>query len=57
MPRAALPQGRLHTVRQAGADLRLHHQPVYHNLNGVPLIFLQLEILGQIVDDPVAAYS
>ena len=48
-------QGVLHRVGQAGADALPHDQAVHHDLNGVLLVLVQLDLLREIVDAPVHA--
>ena len=46
-------RGGLDGVRQAGADVRLYHQPVHHDLDGVFAVFLQLDLLVEVVEEAV----
>ena len=48
-------QGVLHRIGQARADALLHDQTVYHDLDAVLFILVQLDVLGQIVDASVHA--
>ena len=50
---ARQPRGRLDGVRQAGADVRLYHQPVHDDFDGVFLVLLQLDGLPQVVNQAV----
>ena len=43
----------LYRIRQPGADLRLDRKAVHHNLDGVLIVFLQLDLLGQLVQAAV----
>ncbi len=40
-------------IGEAGADLRLNHQPVHHNLDGVFFVLIQLDGLGEVVEVPI----
>ena len=39
----------LYRVRQTGADFRLDRKPVHHDLDGMLVVFLQLDLLGQLI--------
>ena len=43
----------LYRVRQAGADFRLDRKPVHHDLDGMLVVFLQLDLLGQLIHTAV----
>ena len=43
------PQNGFQAVCQSGADRRLYHQAVYDDLNGMLFVFVQCDLLGQIV--------
>ena len=45
--------GGLHAVRQPLLDIRTDDEPVHHNLDGVLLVLLQLDLLVQLVQIPV----
>ena len=47
------PRGRFNGVCQPGADVRLDHQPVHNDLDVVLAVFLQLDLLVQVVDKAV----
>ena len=46
---------RLDGIGQPRPDLRLDHQPVHHNLDGMLFILLRTDRLGEVVDDAVHA--
>ncbi len=53
---AGVAARRLDGVRQAAAQAVLQHQPVNHQLDGVLLVLLAGDVLGQIVENPVHPY-